>query len=159
MKKAIVLILIAIVAVSSAFAFKFVSVGIETGRGFFASLDMEVADNLDTYARLGYTGFFDISLGAQYKVAELKVSKTAMPIKPGVQMGFDFGDEYFSFTLLGTISLSFDADCFTAFVRPGLGIYTYPSGEYVYTTSGLEYRKKTKAGFAFVIETGVAYLF
>ena len=72
MKKAIIVILIAIVAVSSAFAFKFNSVGIETGRGFYASVDMEIVGNLDAYARFGYTGYIDLSFGAQYKVAELK---------------------------------------------------------------------------------------
>ena len=60
MKKAIVLILIAIVAVSSAFAFRFVSVGIETGNGLLASADMEIADNFDVYARLGYVGYFNL---------------------------------------------------------------------------------------------------
>ena len=159
MKKTIVLILIAIVAVSSAFAFKFVSAGIETGGGFYASVDMEIIDNLDAYARFGYKRLIDFSFGAQYKIAELKVSKTALPVKPGVQMSFDFRDEYFSFQMLVTFSLSFDVDCFTAFVRPGLGFYTYPTTELVVTNSGYETKKRPKADLAFVIETGVAYLF
>ena len=158
MKKAIIIILIAIVAVSSAFAFKFNSVGIETGRGFYASVDMEIVGNLDAYARFGYTGYIDLSFGAQYKVAELKVSHTALPVKPGAQMGFDFGDGYFMFTLLGTCSFSFDVDCFTAFIRPGLG---FAASRYTYYSSSYEGGKKTytSTDFAFLIETGVAYLF
>ena len=157
MKKALVLILIAIVAVSSAFAFKFNSVGIEAGNGFYASLDMEIVDNLDGYFRVGYTGLFDISLGAQYKVAEFKIGGTPVSLKPGAQMGFDFGDEYFSFSLLGTCALQFETDSLTAFVRPGLGFYTYPS--YTYEYPSYELKKVTKVGFAFLIECGVAYLF
>ena len=157
MKKASILILIALVAVSSAFAFKFNSVGIEAGNGFHASLDMEIIDNLDAYFRLGYTGFFDISLGAQYKVLEFKIGKTPVYLKPGAQMGFSIGDEYFSFSLLGTCAFAFDADKLTAFVRPGLGLYTYPS--YTYEYPSYEMKKVTKAGFAFLIECGVAYLF
>ena len=157
MKKAIVLILIAIVAVSSAFAFKFNSVGIEAGNGFFASLDMEIIDNLDAYFRLGYKGVFDISLGAQYRVMEFKIGNTPVALKPGAQMSFDFGDEYFSFMLLGTCALQFETDHLTAFVRPGLGFYTYPS--YTYEYPSYELKKTTKADFAFLIECGVAYLF
>ena len=157
MKRAIVLILIAIVAVSSAFAFKFNSVGIEAGNGFHASLDMEIIDNLDAYFRLGYSGLFDISLGAQYNVAQFKIGNTPVYLKPGAQMGFSFGDEYFSFRLLGTCALQFETDHLTAFVRPGLGFYTYPS--YTYEYPSYELKKVTKAGFAFLIECGVAYLF
>ena len=157
MKKVIVFVLIAIIAVSSAFAFKFNSVGIEAGNGFHASADMEIIKNLDGYFRLGYTGFFDISLGAQYKVLDFKIGSTPVYLRPGAQMGFSMGDEYFSFSLLGTCALSFDADHLTAFVRPGVGFYTYPSYTYEYPSYDL--KKVTKAGFAFLIECGVAYLF
>ena len=157
MKKTIIIILIAIVAVSSAFAFKFNSVGIEAGNGFHASVDMEIIDNLDAYFRVGYSGLFDISLGAQYKVAEFKIGNTPVYFKPGAQMGFSFGDEYFSFSLLGTAALQFETDSLTAFVRPGLGFYTYPS--YTYEYPSYELKKITKAGFAYLIECGVAYLF
>ena len=157
MKKLFIIALIAIVAVSSAFAFKFVSVGIEAGNGFHASADMEIIEKLDIYARVGYTGFFELSFGAQYKVAEFKIGNTPVYFKPGVQTGFSLGDEYFSFTLLGTAALSFDADKLTAFVRPGLGLYTYPS--YTYEYPSYELKKVTKTGFAFLIECGVGYLF
>ena len=157
MKKAIVFVLIALVAVSSAFAFKFNSVGIEAGNGFHASVDMEIIDNLDAYFRVGYSGLFDISLGAQYKVVEFKIGNTPVYFKPGAQMGFSFGDEYFSFSLLGTAALQFETDSLTAFVRPGLGLYTYPS--YTYEYPSYDVKKVTKVGFAFLIECGVAYLF
>ena len=153
MKKLFIIALIAIVAVSSAFAFKFVSVGIEAGNGFHVSADMEIIDKLDVYARLGYTGFFDLSFGAQFKVAEFKIGRTPVYFKPGAQTGFSFGDEYFSFMLLGTAELSFDTDHLTAFVRPGMGLYTYPTYNYY------EAKKETKAGFVFLVECGVGYLF
>ena len=151
MKKAIIVILIAIVAVSSAFAFEFVSVGIETGRGFLASVDMEIVDNLDIYGRFGYTGYVDFSFGGQYKVAELKIASTVFDVKPGAQFGFDFGDDYFGFSLLGTCQFAFETGHFQAFLRPGLGMYAvsikYGNNRY------------SDTDFAFVIETGVAYLF
>ena len=155
MKKAIVLILIAIVAVSSAFAFKFVSVGIETGNGYLASVDMEVADNFDVYARLGYTGYFDISGGAQYKVGEFKLGKTAVAVKPGAQMNFDFrsddGANSFRFEMFGTCSFQFEAGSLTGFLRPGIGFFasSFRYGDY----------KSKDNGFAWIVETGVAYLF
>ena len=89
MKKLFIIALIAIVAVSSAFAFKFVSVGIEAGNGFHASADMEIIEKLDIYARVGYTGFFELSFGAQYKVAEFKIGNTPVALKPG-NMLYDF---------------------------------------------------------------------
>ena len=155
MKKAIVLILIAIVAVSSAFAFKFVSVGIETGSGLLASLDMEVADNFDVYARLGYAGMFNVSGGAQYKVGEFKLGGTPVAVKPGAQMNFEFqsvdGRNTFIFSMFGTCSFQFEAGSLTAFLRPGLGFAasTYRYGDY----------KSQSNGFAWFVETGVAYLF
>ena len=162
MKKAIVLILIAIVAVSSAFAFKFKSVGIESGRGFYTSADMEIIDNLDAYVRLGFEDYitsavFNLSLGGQYKVAELKIANTVFDLKPGVQLDFNFADEVFLFTLLGTCSFQFEAGHFTAFARPGLGFTTYPA--LVYDAATYTYREKTKATFVVLVECGVAYLF
>ena len=155
MKKAIVLILIAIVAVSSAFAFKFLSVGIETGNGLLASVDMEVADNFDVYARVGYAGMFDISGGAQYKVGEFKLGSTKVAVKPGAQMCFNFrsndGANTFLFEMFGTCSFQFDAGSLTAFLRPGIGFgaSTYRYGDY----------KSQSNGFAWEVETGVAFLF
>lgn len=162
MKKAIVLLLIAIVAVSSAFAFKFNSVGIEAGRGFYASADMEIIDNLDVYVRLGFedyitSGVFNLSFGAQYKIAELKISSTKFDVKPGAQFGFNFADEVFLFTLLGTCSFQFETGSFTAFARPGIGFTTYPT--YVYDPVTYSYQKKTKLTFSAIVECGVAYLF
>lgn len=155
MKKAIVFVLIAIVAVSSAFAFRFVSVGIETGNGLLASVDMEVVDNFDVYARLGYTGLFDISGGAQYKVGEFKMGSTKVAVKPGAQLCFDFrssdGANSFIFEMFGTCSFQFEAGNLTAFLRPGIGFMasTYTYGDY----------KSKDNGFAWTVETGVAYLF
>ena len=155
MKKAIVLILIAIVAVSSAFAFKFLSVGIETGNGLLASVDMEVADNFDVYARLGYLAYFNVSGGAQYKVGEFKIGSTPIAVKPGAQMNFNFrsddGRNTFIFELYGTCSFQFDAGNMTAFLRPGIGFgaATYRYGDY----------KNQTNGFAWEVETGVAYKF
>ena len=155
MKKAIVFVLIAIVAVSSAFAFRFVSVGIETGNGLLASVDMEVVDNFDVYARLGYAGMFDISGGAQYKVGEFKLGSTKVAVKPGAQICFDFrsddGRNTFIFQMFGTCNFQFDAGSLTAFLRPGIGFMasTYTYGDY----------KSKDNGFAWTVETGVAYLF
>ena len=156
MKKIIALFFIVVIASASLFAFKFNSLGIETGQGFHLSADMEIIDNLDGYVRFGYIGVIQISLGAQYKVAELKISQTTLPLKPGLQMGFAFGDEYFSYSLLATFGFSFEHDVFTAFLRPGLGLYTYPTYE---LNKDYDLVKKTKAGFAFQIETGVAFKF
>lgn len=155
MKKTIVFVLIAIVAVSSAFAFKFVSLGFETGNGLQLSADMEVADNFDVYARIGYTGMFDISGGAQYKVGEFKMGGTAVAVKPGAQMNFNFrsedGANSFVFQMFGTCSFQFSAGSLTAFIRPGLGFMasTYRYGDY----------KSQSNGFDWTVETGVAYLF
>ena len=162
MKKAIVIILIALVAVTSAFAFKFNSLGIDAGRGFYFSADMEIIDNLDAYARLGFEDYvtaacFNLSIGAQYKVAELKISTTEFDVKPGLQFGFNFADETFLFTLLGTCQFAFETGNFTAFVRPGLGFTTYPT--YSYDAATYTYHKKTKLAFTGLIEAGVAYLF
>ena len=162
MKKTIIIILIAIVAVSSAFAFKFNSVGLEAGRGFYISADMEIVDNLDAYLRLGFEDYitsacFNLSFGGQYKLAELKISTTNFDVKPGVQIGFNFADEVFLFTLLGTCSFQFEAGNFTAFARPALGFTTYPS--YSYNTTTYAYEKKTKATFVVLVECGIAYLF
>lgn len=156
MKRIIALFLIVVIAASSLFAFKFNSLGIETGQGFHLSADMDIIENLDGYVRFGYTGLFQISLGAQYKVAELRISQTTLPVKPGLQMGFSFGDEFFSYSLLATCSFSFDHDVFSAFLRPGLGFYTYPT--YGWNKND-EWVKKTKLGFDFQIETGIAYRF
>lgn len=162
MKKAIVLILIAIVAVSSAFAFKFKSVGVEAGKGAYVAADMEVADNLDAYVRLGFEDYitvavFNLSFGSQYSVTEFKLGNTPVAVKPGAQIGLNFGDELFMFSLHATCALEFEAGSLTAFARPGIGFYTYPTYEYNYTTYKAE--KKTKASFSIIIECGVAYNF
>ena len=155
MKKTIALFFVALVAVSMTFAFEFRSVGIETGGGTHISADMEIIEDLDAYARFGYTGRVCISMGAQYRVADLKISNTILPIKPGAQMGFYFGDgyydSYFGFSLLVTCSFSYDTDCFTAFVRPGLGLYTYSAKYSTY--------KFGDTIFDVQVETGVAFLF
>ena len=161
MKKAIILILIALVAVSSAFAFKFKSVGIETGGGalssLFVSTDMEIIDRLDVYARLGYSGSFNISGGAQYKIAEIKASNTTLPCKVGGQMGFNFGDDIFVFELIGTVEFSFSTGHFLAFVRPGLGLAVGSYRYYDYYRD--RYARESNTAFDWKVETGVAYLF
>ena len=135
---------VAFILVSSVFAsFSFRSLGVETGfgrhGGLFVSGDMEVADNVDVYVRLGYTGQFNFSFGGQYKVADIEISRAKVPFKPGLQFDFNFG-RAFVFEVLGTVEFSFEASSFTAFVRPGLG---YGTG----------------SGFIWGVETGVAYLF
>ena len=161
MKKAIVFVLIAIIAVSSAFAFKFNSVGIETGGGalssLFASVDMEIMDRLDVYARLGYTGYFNISGGAQYQVAEIKAGSTKLPCKVGGQMGFNFADGMFAFELIGTFEISFSTGNFGAFIRPGLGLAVASYEYYDYYRD--RYAREAQAAFDWKVETGVAYLF
>ena len=157
MKKLFIIALIAIVAVSSAFAFKFVSIGVETGSGYHISADMEIIDKLDVYARLGYIGAFGLSAGAQYKVAELKVSGTVLDVKPGAQMTFGFADSVFMFSMLATCGFSFETGHFTAFVRPGLGFMTVSTKYYSYY-EGRDV-KSSNTSFDWVIETGGAYKF
>ena len=148
MKKLFAVLLIAVVVMASAFAFEFKSLGIETGGGnacneILLSGDMEVADNFDTYIRLGYNlGKFNVSVGGQYKVAELKMDSTKFDVKPGVQLGFNFIDG-FIFTVFGTCDFSFKTGHFSAFLRPGLGMAVFGK----------------QTSFAFEVETGVAYLF
>ncbi len=67
-------------------------------------------------------------------------------------MGFGFGHG-FEYTVHATAQLSFDVDHFTAFVRPGIGLYLY-----TYKNEYMDKRSTTTA-FSFIIETGVAYLF
>ena len=157
MKKIIALFFVALVAVSMTFAFEFRSVGIETGEGILFSAGADINDDLDVYARFGYTGYFGISFGAQYRVADLKISNTVLPIKPGAQLGFDFGNSHFGFTLMGTVSFSYDADVFRAFVRPGIGLGLSTYSYYSYYEDKRVTNKD--AYFAWTIETGVAFLF
>ena len=147
MKKTIMVLVVACVLVSSLFAsFTFKSLGVDTGfgrhGGLFLSADMEVAKDLDVYARLGYTGNFNVSAGVQYRVAYLDIAKAKVPFKPGLQLDFNFGN-IFVFEALLTAEFSFDARPFTAFVRPGFGLGTSRGG----------------TGFNWGVETGVAYLF
>ena len=150
MKKTVAVLLVAVLVMASAFAFSFRSLGIETGEGYYLSGDMDIIENLDIYVRLGYTGQFNLSFGGQYKVADFKVSNTQVDFRPGLQLGFGFGD-WFTFSALVTAQLAFDVDHFTAFVRPGIGfgLTSFKSGDKRYTDTDV----------AFVIETGVAYLF
>lgn len=147
MKKTIMVLVVACVLVSSLFAsFTFKSLGVDTGfgrhGGLFLSADMEVAKDLDVYARVGYTGNFNVSTGVQYRVAYLDIAKAKVPFKPGLQLDFNFGN-VFVFEALLTAEFSFDARPFTAFVRPGFGLSTSKAG----------------TGFNWGVETGVAYLF
>lgn len=157
MKKTIVVILIAFVAVASASAFKFNSIGIETGNGYHISADMDIIENLDVYARLGYIGVFTISAGAQYYVADFKIDSTKIDVKPGAQMTFGFGDNLFVFVLHGTCQFSFDANRFSAFVRPGLGLSVSSYSYYDYYEG--RRRSTTSTSFSLALETGVRYLF
>lgn len=147
MKKTIMVLVVACLLVSSLFAsFSFRSLGVDTGfgrhGGLFVSADMEVAKDLDVYARLGYTGNFNVSAGVQYRVAYLDIAKAKVPFKPGLQLDFNFG-KAFVFEALITAEFSFDARPFTAFVRPGFGLATSKGG----------------TAFNWGVETGVAYLF
>ncbi|MBR2282107.1 MAG: hypothetical protein IJ863_05760 [Spirochaetales bacterium] len=155
MKKAVLLVLVALVAVSSAFAFEFRSIGLETGTGFYASVDMEIIDNLDVYARVGTNGYFSFSVGAQYKVYDFEVQGTTIDIRPGAQMNFSFGDNVFDFSFLGTCQFSFETGNFGAFVRPLIGVDVY---HWSYRYGGEKY-SDTDTNFAIGIETGVYYRF
>ncbi len=152
MKKTVVFIIIALVAVSSAFAFEFKSVGLETGVGIYASLDMDIIENLDVYGRIGYNGYFSLTGGAQYFVYEFDVERTDIEIRPGAQLNLNFSKYGFNFGLLGTCEFSFETNHFGAFARPGLGF-----GVTFY--EGLDDKIESDASFAFAIETGVRYLF
>ena len=148
MKKTIMILFVACVLVSTVFAsFSFKSLGVETGfgnrGGLFVSGDMEVADNLDVYARLGYTGRFNVSAGVQYKVADIEVANAKVPFKPGLQFDFNFGNG-FIFEALATAGFYVEARPFTAFVRPGFGLRVVKGGG---------------TGFDWGVETGVAYMF
>lgn len=149
MKKTIMVLVVACVLVSSLFAsFSFRSLGVDTGfgrhGGLFVSADMEVAKDLDVYARLGLgsTRDFNVSAGVQYRVAYLDIAKAKVPFKPGLQLDFNFGNAFY-FEALLTAEFSFDARPFTAFVRPGFGLGT----------------SKGRTIFNWGVETGVAYLF
>lgn len=153
MKKAFVFILIAIVAATSAFAFKFNSIGIETGLGgFYVSADMDVVDNLDVYARIGYIGAFGFSTGAQYRVTDFKIDNTKVDFKPGAQFNFGFADKTFIFSMLATLQFSFETGHLSAFLRPGIGF-----GLTSYKIA--DDTRRTSTGFAWTVETGVAFLF
>jgi len=141
MKKVLAIMIIALVVMTTAFAFSLKSVSIEVGNGVLASLDMDVADNLDVYARLGYSGMFNISAGAQYKVTEFDVGRTKVDLKPGLQLDFNLG-QGFLFQALATVGFSFDTGSLTAFLRPGLGIAA----------------AKNYSAFAWTVEAGVGYL-
>jgi hypothetical protein len=141
MKKVLAIMIIALVVMTTAFAFSFKSVGIEVGQGVLASLDMDIIDNLDVYARLGYTGMFNISVGAQYKVLEFDVGNTPVAFKPGLQANFNLG-QGFMFTGLATLDFSFETKDLTAFLRPGLGVSMFKGGN----------------AFAWTVEAGVGYL-
>ncbi|MBQ3697671.1 MAG: hypothetical protein II883_07095 [Spirochaetales bacterium] len=152
MKKAFVIILIAIVAATSAFAFKFNSIGIETGNGFYVSADMDIVDNLDVYARIGYIGAFSFSAGAQYRVTDFKIDNTIVDFKPGAQFNFGFADKTFLFSVLATLQFSFETGHLSAFLRPGIGF-----GLTSYKIA--DDTRRTSTGFAWTVETGVAFLF
>ena len=152
MKKAFVFILIAIVAATSAFAFKFNSIGIETAHGFYVSADMDIVDNLDVYARIGYIGAFSFSTGAQYRVTDFKIDNTKVDFKPGAQFNFGFADKTFIFSVLATLQFSFETGHLSAFLRPGIGF-----GLTSYRIA--EDTRRTSTGFAWTVETGVAFLF
>ena len=152
MKRAFVIILIAIVAATSAFAFKFNSIGIETGNGFYVSADMDIVDNLDVYARICYIGSFSFSTGAQYRVTDFKIYNTKVDFKPGAQFNFGFADKTFIFSVLATLQFSFETGHLSAFLRPGIGF-----GLTSYKIA--DDTRRTSTGFAWTVETGVAFLF
>ena len=162
MKKILVVLIVALVVLTSASAFKFKSVGVEAGRGFYIAADMDIVDEkLDAYARFGIENFvtaacFNLSLGGQFKVSELKIEATVFDVKPGVQVDFDIADGSLLFSLLGTCQFIFDNRDFSAFLRPGLGFSAYPDYEYDYKEG--TYHKKTSFALAWAIEAGVAYL-
>ena len=148
MKKIIVVLIVALVVLTSASAFKVKSIGVETGNGYYASLDMEIIKNLEVYARVGYNGMFATSAGVNYKVSEFKINGTPVAIKPGAQTGVAFRDSVFNLTVFGTIDFSFETSKLSAFVRPGCGLN--------HTSVGKDY---VTNDFAFILEAGVAYLF
>jgi len=145
MKKTIAVLFVAFVLVSSVFAaFSFKSVGVETGfgrhSGLFIAANMEAAKDLDVYARLGYTGKFNVTAGIEYKVAEIKLSSAKVPFKPGLQLDFNFGNGPFVFEALVTLGFEFGEKPFSAIVRPALGFAI----------------TKNASAFSWGVETGVA---
>ena len=152
MKKILVVLIVALVVLSSASAFKFKSVGIDTGtNGFYASLDMEIIEKLEVYARVGYSRLFATSAGVNYNVSEFKINGTPVYIKPGAQMGFAFGGSDFMLTILGTCDFAFETSKLTAFLRPSCGLYHTRQN-----IMGSDYKTDD---FVFILEAGVAYLF
>ena len=150
MKKILVVLIVALVVLTSASAFKFKSVGVTVGSGYFATLDMEIIDNLDIYAGIGYAGDFAITSGAEYKVASFDLGNTPVAVRPGAQLNAYFASGSSMFSILGTCSFSFETDSLTAFLRPGIGVSLVPqrsdSGTTIYSS------------FSFAIDAGVAYL-
>ena len=143
MKRIIALFFIVVIATASLFAFEFRALGIETGEGLLVSANMEPVDKLDAYVRIGYTGGFNFSFGGQYQIAEAKSGSVAIPVKPGLQLNFNFFDGYFLFQLFGTCEFSFETGHFGAFIRPGIGLSA----------------AKGYSAFAWTVETGVRYMF
>ena len=159
MKKIVALLLVVVLVMASAFAFSFLSLGIETGGSFrgrcdgvYLSGDMEIIDNLDVYVRLGYSNAVNLSFGGQYKVTDFKLDGTKIDFKPGMQLGFDFGDGFFVFKALATTQFSYDTGHPRAFLRPGFGLSVLS-----WKTSGSS--RSSDTDFEVVVETGVAYLF
>lgn len=148
MKKVFVVLIVAFVVLASVSAFEFKSVGIEVGQGPMVSADMEIVDKFDVYVRTGYYNVFLVSTGAQYEVTSFKLDGTAIALKPGVQLNFNFRDNFFNFRALGTCQFSFKTGKLTAFLRPGLGLDVFSYG-----------KNNTQTEFAWTIEAGVAYLF
>ncbi len=157
MKKILVVLIVALVVVASASAFAFKSVGVTIGSvssvgAEFVVVDMEIVDNLDVYAGIGYAGDFAITSGIQYKVGSFELGGTYVAIRPGAQVNTYIYSGTASFGVLGTCAFSFDARSLTGFLRPGLGIglAIYKDGE-----SGTTIHSE----FGFSLEAGVAYLF
>ena len=152
MKKIIVVLIVALVVLTSASAFKFKSVGIEVGSGYFAVADMEIIDNLDVYAGLGYAGSFAITSGIQFKVASFNLGNSSVAVKPGAQVNFYIDNGGASYSILGTCAFSFEDKSLTAFLRPALGasLVTYRDAAD---------RLNISTDFVFSINAGVAYLF
>ena len=152
MKKILVVLVVALAVVASASAFAFKSVGVTVGTGYYAVVDMDIVDNLDVYAGIGYAGDFAITSGIQYKVGSFKLGETYVAIRPGAQVNTYLYSGTASFGILGTCAFSFDARSLTGFLRPGLGVSLaiYKDGE-----SGTTIHSE----FGFSLEAGVAYLF
>jgi len=104
---------------------------------------MEIIDNLDIYAGIGYAAGFAISSGAEYKVTSFDVGGTPVAVRPGIQLDAFISEGYAYYAAMLACSLSFETQSLGAFIRPSMGLLF--ASDY--------------SAFNFDLQLGISYLF